>query len=145
MRAIDLINLLEPYQAELNQYSSFKSITDSKRLNDLLSIWDEFKNLPEVSAKIYGAIKKTPPTNRGCGSCVGEAISSLINWKKHIEKEVDYHYSYKGIPQAKVTEEKPSFEGVPFIKLRKMAKDKGIAFTNKTKKDELIKLLNGGL
>ena len=146
MKAIDLIKQLEPYQSELSQYTAFKSITDTKKINELVDIWDEFVNLHEVSGRIYGTTKRTPPTNRGCNSCVAYAVQQLITWKNLIETEVDYHYSYKGVPQAKVIEEKPvnDFDKIPFITLRQMAKKKGLVFTNKTKKAELIKLLSNG-
>jgi len=94
----------DEYKKQIDEFDKFKTITDKKSVEGVLKIWDEFKNIPEISKIIWGSHKNTPPTNRGCGECVASALRSVVIWNRQLQKSIDYA-EFKGVPQAKVTEE----------------------------------------
>lgn len=106
---MNLLLKLKPLEAHLDAFEKTKSMTDTQAVKACIEIWDEWKNIPEVSLVIYNKVKQTPKTDMGCGSCVGEAIRSLVAWRNAQRADIP-KISFKGVPdmskpKAKVSEE----------------------------------------
>lgn len=159
---MNLLLKLKPLEAHLDAFEKTKSMTDTQAVKACIEIWDEWKNIPEVSLVIYSKVKQTPKTDMGCGSCVGEAIRSLVAWR-NAQRAAIPKISFKGVPdmskpKANVTEEKvlvESFKGsnvdlgqilninVNDIESVKAALNvRGIKYHHKMKLPALLGLLN---
>lgn len=106
---MNLLLKLKPLEAHLDAFEKTKSMTDTQAVKACIEIWDEWKNIPEVSLVIYGKVKLMPKTDMGCGSCVGEAIRSLVAWR-NAQRAAIPKIIFKGVPdmskpKAKVSEE----------------------------------------
>lgn len=152
---MNLLLKLKPLEAHLDAFDKTKSMTDVNAVRQCITIWDEWKNIPEVSLVIYGKHKETPKTDMSCGSCVAEAISSLVAWR-NAQRQAIPKISFKGVPdmskpKAKVSEEVVTFESSIETTLGKLIteddvkaqlKIRGIKYHHKMKLPALLGLLN---
>ncbi len=150
---MNLLEAIKPYESSLNVFEKMKSLSDNITAGKLIDIWDEFKNQPENAVIIFGrATMRQPKTDKGCGSCVNNALTSLLKWRKHlIDTNIPIFRGDADRPQMekpKVTEVKLNESGividyskVKFQDLKKMASKLECKFTPSTSKENLIKLI----
>jgi len=157
---MNLLKEIEPYQADIDRYLKGMGMTDRTKQQAIANIWDKFKNLPEVKAVIYPNVRTSsniPPTDLACNDCFSRMINNIKTWQTRLNAEATVYFKgVPDVPKAKVTEVvkptiKPSTVNVPVIdfsqmkmhQLRSIAKKVSIVYSNKTTKEQLIKLLNG--
>jgi hypothetical protein len=99
---MNLLKELAPYSAEINAHIRGFGMSNKEVAGKLVDIWDEWKNIPEISKQIYGSVKNIPKTDKGCSGCVSDAIKNIVNWKKHLEK-TSY---YKLVPEGSKSKKK---------------------------------------
>ena len=149
----------------LETWKDGHGFSDREALQDIAKIWDEFKNIPERKKVIYqGALGDLPKTDVSCSNCIFDMLTMVYNWRKILEHEVTYYV--RDVSVATVETVKMSFdvpqtfpskvENVPIDytvketplesmrmhQIRSIARKKGITYTNKTTKEELIQLLS---
>lgn len=143
---MNFIKETDPYLRELDAWKKGHGWSNRESLQRLADIWDEFKNIPERKLEIYGSLNSIlPKTDLSCGSCVGDMLKFVWNWRAKLEHEVTVYF--QGVPQAIVEtpELKPEVDklvGKKMHELRAIAKKKGVVYSNKTTSAELIKLIN---
>ncbi|MGL4598538.1 MAG: hypothetical protein ACRCYO_13555 [Bacteroidia bacterium] len=104
---MNLLKSLEPWAKHLDAFAKGFGISDRNALTELCNIWDQFKVIPANAAIIYQRVMIAPPTDKGCQSCVEEALRSLVNWRKKLEAEQSVSAdSDQPTKKAKVTEPK---------------------------------------
>jgi len=140
------------YARLLETWKNGHGFSDREALQDLAKIWDEFKNIPERKKVIYqGALGDLPKTDIGCSNCIFDMLTMVYNWRKILEHEVPQ--DIPNVPQATIETVKMSFDipqtfpsvdynSLKMHQIRSIAKKKGIPYTNKTTKEELIQLLS---
>ena len=166
---MNFIKETDPYLRELDAWKKGHGWSNRESLQRLADIWDEFKNIPERKMEIYGSPNSIlPKTDLSCGSCVGDMLKFVWNWRAKLEHEVTVYF--QGVPQAEVIElhksetnnnikelelieelsqpepklkpEVDKLVGKKMHELRAIAKRIGIQYSNKTTSAELIKLIN---
>jgi len=155
----------------IENWKNGRGFSDREALQDLANIWDEFKNIPERRAVIYqGALGNLPKTQLDCGNCIFDMLTMVYNWRKLLENEVVVDIpnvpkatvetvDFKGIdtPEVKAIKEgidklveadfekgfsQPDYSKLKMHELRSKAKRMRIEYSNKTTKEELIKLIS---
>jgi len=139
---MNLLKELAPYQAEINAHARGFGMTNKVVATKLIDIWDIWKNIPEVSKRIYGSVKNIPPTNKDCNSCCYNAIKDLINWKKEVEKTSYYRLVPEGSKSKKKVDPNPKKLTPKKEGLSKEAKE---AHNTQAKKEELSSMKWGEL
>lgn len=98
---MNFIKETDPYLRELDAWKKGHGWSNRESLQRLAYIWDEFKNIPERKMEIYGSLNSIlPKTDLSCGSCVGDMLKFVWNWRAKLEHEVTVYF--QGVPQAVV-------------------------------------------
>lgn len=106
---MNLLKSIAPFSKHIDAFEKGFGISDTVALAGLIEIWDAFKIIPANAKVIYqNENMRAPKTDKGCQSCVAEAMRSLVNWRKKLISEGGSEMDFKGDADqpkmAKVTE-----------------------------------------
>lgn len=137
---MNFIKETDKHARALENWKKGHGFSDMEALKDLANIWDEFKNLPQRKAVIYGSSTAQPPkTDLSCASCVHDLLTFCINWRKLLENEVTV--DFKGVPPAKVVVNNTLPDNIEDA--RKYLDLSGKKYHHKMKLPKLLELING--
>ncbi len=83
---MNFIEVTNPYARQLEAWKNGHGSPDTKSLNELADIWQDFKMIPEYNKEIFMGsgntnLVHTPKTDLACGPCVSEMLQMVTNWR----------------------------------------------------------------
>lgn len=154
---MNFIKETDRFARDLENWKKGHGYTNLEGLKDLMDIWHTFINLPERKAVTYPNVTAhIPLVDYKCGKCgpLTDALTLIYAWRNSKELQNEVYVDFTGIDKAEIVEkiEEPlvEFKGIPIDygklkmhELRSIAKkNPNLEFSNKTTKEELIRLIN---